>query len=723
MSKPTSRLVGKSQYLTLLATFLATSMIAGILIAGLAVPTAGAMGMAAKAGPKIFESLPAEFDLPEPSEQSVLLDRNGTEIARFWASNRIIVSLDQISKNLQNAIVAIEDRRFYEHKGIDPEGIARAAVNNLTHHSTQGASTLTQQYVKNMLLEDGIQQGNQELIDSASEQTISRKLREARYAIALEQKMSKDDILSGYLNIAPFGPNVYGAQAASLHYFSKNAADLTVAEAALMAGIVKSPNDFDPMTNPQDSQARRDVVLATMLAQKKITQEEYDEAINTNVEDMLKPDNSSQGCAGAGSAAYFCDYVLQSLYQSDALGANRGERQQALMRGGLTIKTTFDWGLQNKAMASFAEHVPVADPSGVNAVLVTRDPNTGAILAMAQNTNYGIPTEGDPTATQNSYAADTAHGGGAGFQAGSTLKPFTLLQWYAEGHSAWERTGGHSKTFTFEDWNTCDPDNAHATWTVGDLPGKGGTYTTIGATEYSVNRAFAEMASKVQLCEIFATMKKLGIHNEDGSQITAIPANIISASATPLAMAGAFSAFTTAGQYCEPMAITEILDRSGNQIGTFEPSCSQAVDATAARKVARTLDIVTSSSSYYTSRIGRPIVGKTGTTDNNDNVWFVGGTSQLVTAAWVGHGNASSQSLNNLTIGGVYFDTVYGTDLAAPLWRDYMGPALDGYDVVPIDGTSLGSPPQPKPTKTAEPTQKNDTQKSEDNAGKGGSNG
>lgn len=704
MSKSKHRNVRKGQFVTLVGTFLVASMLSGILLAGLVIPAAGAGGILAKAGPRVFETLPADFDILPPSELSVIKDINGTDIAQLYAENRIIVSLDDMSPHLRDAIVSIEDRRFYEHKGIDPEGMGRAFINNISGRAIQGASTLTQQFVKNTLLEAGIQKGDQDMIESATEQSVQRKLREARFALALEQKMSKDDILAGYLNVAPFGPNIYGAEAASRLYFSKSALDLDIPQAALLAGIVKSPNEYDPLSYPEEAEKRRNTVLQTMLAEQKITQEEYDTAVATPIADTLKPSHSRQGCAGAGTAAFFCEYVLQSLLESPALGETRLERQQKLLRGGMTINTTLDWGQQNKAVTAIQNHIPTNDPSGVNTAIVSRDPRNGYIVAMAQNTNYGVPSEDDPSATQVSYGVDKAHGGGDGFPAGSTLKPFTLLQWFKEGHTAWERVGNHSTQFFPEEWNTCAPEYNSNVWDVGDVGGKPGSFNALSATELSVNRAFAHMASKVELCGIFDGMKALGITAPDGSVIPQRPANIIAAEATPLSMAGAFGAIVQSGKLCQPMAITQILDRDGKEIAKFEPQCSQAVDATAAGKTAEVLRRTADSGSYWNTRIGRPIIAKTGTSDDSANAWLVGGTPQLITAVWTGYANNSSRPMSYQQIGGRYYGQVYGGTLAAPLWQEYMASAVEGMEVLDVEGGNLGSPPPPPaPRKTPDP--------------------
>lgn len=708
------RSVGKGQYLTLLGTFLVSSILSGVLLAGLVVPAAGVAGITVKAAPRVFDTLPTEFDILAPSEISTITTADGKVLAKFYAENRVIVAFDQISDNMKNAILAIEDKRFYEHKGIDPEGMARAAVHNLKSEGTQGGSTLTQQYVKNTLLETGLQKGDQDLIESATEQTISRKLREARYALALEQKMSKDDILLGYLNIAPFGTNVYGVEAASQLYFSHSAAELTVAESALLAGVVKSPAAYDPTHNPEEAKERRNTVLGTMLAQKKITQEEYDEAVGLEIEDMLNVSTATSGCAAAGNAAYFCDYVIASLMASEDFGKDEAERKQKLLRGGLTIRTTLNSTMQEYAYEAAIDRVPIDDPSGANTAIVSRDPKTGYILAMAQNTRYGLPSEDDTRATQTSFNVDKAHGGGDGFQGGSALKPFTLLQWFKEGHTAWERVGGHSTQFQAREWNIpCSPGHA-GNWTVGEAARREGSFSVLQATELSVNRAFAHMASQVNLCGIFEGMKALGITQPDGSMIEPYPAEIIGAGATPLTMAGAYGAFANEGVLCEPMSVISVTDRDGEISNEFEPSCHQAVDKEAAMKVTAVLRRNGDSAGYSNVRIGRPIIAKTGTTDKNDNLWLVGGTPQVITAAWAGYGHASTTSVAYQTINGVYYGALYGGTFSGPMWAQYMRNAMADYPVESFNEGNLGSPPPPPRPSPEESTDRGDHEDDDD---------
>lgn len=715
MSKSSHRKVQKKQYLTLVSAFVTTSVLSGIVAAGVVAPTAAVVGVTATTAPEVFDSLPAEFEILPPSEKSTIVTADGKVITSFYAENRIVVPLENISENLQKAIVAIEDKRFYEHKGIDPDGMARALVNNLQNRSTQGASTLTQQFVKNTLLENGLQKGDQTLVDEATEQTLTRKLKEMRYALALEQKIDKKQILAGYLNIAPFGPNVYGAEASAQRYFSHSAKELSINEAALLAGLVKSPVEYDPLQYPEAAQQRRDIVLDEMLRQKIITAEDHQAAKSTPIADILKPNLKPQGCGGAGVYAYFCDYVIQDLLRSDQLGATIDERRRNLQRGGFTIKTTIDSRLEGLAHQAVIDRVPVNFPDGINAVIVSTDPRNGHIKAMAQNTIYEPPNDTNPGATFNSLAVGREHGGQNGFVAASTLKPFTLLEFFRKGHSAWELTAGHPENFRFEEFKACGQQlPAGQVWHVGEAGPKPGTFNAIGATVNSVNRSFAHMATQLDLCDIMNGMRDLGIKQQNGEPHSAQhPSNIINAVATPLQMSTAYGAFANSGIICEPMAITEVLDRDGNPIAKFEPKCRQATDEVSARKVTTVLNRTAASPSYAGIHIGRPIIAKTGTGENSANLWVLGGTPQLITAAWVGRSVESSRTLNGVTLNGVTYNPAYGINVTAPMWRNYMVRAHEGVEVLDFKYGDIGQPPMPKPDKSKKPDDKK-SEKSDD---------
>ena len=702
MSHSHSRAVRPAQLLALLLAFLSVSSLMGVVTAGMLVPIAGPTALAAKSVPSVFNELPGDLQTVAPAEESQLLDSSGGVIAHFYDKQRVVVPSANIADVMKKAIVAIEDKRFYEHNGVDATGIARALVTNLGDSGRQGASTITQQYVRNSLAERGYLEGDADQVSAATEQTAERKLREIKYALALEKTQSKDEILTGYLNIAPFGPITYGVEAASQRYFSKSASELNYLEAALLAGLVQSPVQYDPLTHPEAAQERRDTVLATMLDQGVITQEEYDEGIATTVDSMLHPTVSSEGCSGADSSkANFCDYALSQFLEDPTFGATRTERKRLLKTQGITIRTTLDAAKQDAAYASLTKAIPVGDASGLNDALVSLDPRTGKVLAMAQNTTYGLES-GQTTAN---YSAN------GNYQVGSTIKEFTLLQWFKEGHSAYE-TVGSANTFYPNGSFKCDGRSITTEgYQVNDLAGKTGTMNVVRATGLSVNQAFVNMASRVDFCSIFQTAYDLGI-TEDGEVPSPFPANILgSVSSSPLQMASVFATIANSGQQCKPQSIESVTDRDENVLKEFTADCKEVISPDLANKTAALL--TASAGQYYTStRLGdgRPFAAKSGTTDGHANTWLTGFTPSLATSVWVGHGDNSSQEVSGVVINGVYHSEIFGeTYVGQNIWAPYMTQALAGTPVEAVSNANIGATtPQrgatPTPTPSASPT-------------------
>ena len=698
MSHSHSRAVRPAQLLALLLAFLSVSSLMGVVTAGMLVPIAGPTALAAKSVPSVFNELPGDLQTVAPAEESQLLDSSGGVIAHFYDKQRVVVPSANIADVMKKAIVAIEDKRFYEHNGVDATGIARALVTNLGDSGRQGASTITQQYVRNSLAERGYLEGDADQVSAATEQTAERKLREIKYALALEKTQSKDEILTGYLNIAPFGPITYGVEAASQRYFSKSASELNYLEAALLAGLVQSPVQYDPLTHPEAAQERRDTVLATMLDQGVITQEEYDEGIATTVDSMLHPTVSSEGCSGADSSkANFCDYALSQFLEDPTFGATRTERKRLLKTQGITIRTTLDTAKQDAAYASLTNAIPVGDASGLNDALVSLDPRTGKVLAMAQNTTYGIES-GQTTAN---YSAN------GNFQVGSTFKVFTLLQWFKEGHSAYE-TVGSANTFYPNGSFKCDGRSITTEgYQVNDLAGKTGTMNVVRATGQSVNQAFVNMASRVDFCSIFETAYNMGI-TEDGEVPSPFPANILgSVSSSPLHMASVFATIANSGQQCKPQSIESVTDRDENVLKEFAADCKEVISPDVANKTAALL--TASAGQYYTStRLGdgRPFAAKSGTTDGHANTWLTGFTPSLATSAWVGHGDNSSQEVSGVVINGVYHSEIFGeTYVGQNIWAPYMTQALAGTPVEAVSNANIGATtPQRGATPTPAPS-------------------
>ena len=696
MSHSHSRAVRPTQLFALLLAFLSVSALMGVVGAGMLVPIAGPTALVAKSAPSVFNELPGDLQTVAPAEESQILDSSGAVIAHFYDKQRIVVPSANISDVMKKAIIAIEDKRFYEHNGVDATGIARAFVTNLGDSGRQGASTITQQYVRNSLAERGYLEGDADQVSAATEQTTERKLREIKYALALEKTQSKDEILTGYLNIAPFGPITYGVEAASQRYFSKSASELNYLESALLAGLVQSPVQYDPLVHPDAAKERRNTVLAAMLEQNVITQEEYDKGIDTTIDSMLHPTVSSEGCSGAESSkAYFCDYVLAQFLEDPTFGETRTERERMLKTQGITIRTTMDPTMQNAAFSSLTHTIPVGDASGLNDALVSLDPRSGRVLAMAQNTTYGI----ESGETMSNYSAD------GNFQVGSTFKVFTLLEWFKEGHSAYE-TVGSNNTFYGNGSFKC---GGRAIYTdgyqVNDLAGKTGTMNVVRATGQSVNQAFVNMASRVDFCAIFDTAYNMGI-TEDGEVPSPFPANILgSVSSSPLQMASVFGAIANSGQQCTPQSIESVTDRDENVLKEFSADCKEVISADVANKTAALL--TASAGQYYTStRLGdgRPFAAKSGTTDGHANTWLTGFTPSVVTSAWVGHGANSSQEVGSVTINGKYYGEIYGeTFVGQNIWAPYMTQILAGRPVENVSSANIGSStsrsnPTPAPT-------------------------
>ena len=673
------------QVVSMLVVFLTLSCVGGVLSAGFAAPFVGATAALTKASAELFEELPSDFNVQPPSQISTLLASDGSEITKFYAENRIVVPLSSISVNMQNAIVAVEDQRFYQHQGVDPTGMVRALVSNNAGGSRQGASTLTQQYVRNTLIETGLKNDDHKLIRDATESTVARKLREMKFALSLEQKYSKQQILEGYLNIAAFSPSTYGVEASSLHYFNKHAKDLTVAEAALLAGTTNAPSAYDPKSQPELAKNRRDWVLAKMLEEKFITKQQYDEAVNSEIK--LNIQDSPAGCGAAGSYAYFCTYVVNEILGSENFGPNVAARRQLLTRGGLKITTTLNLERQSAADSVIQARTPIGGSDGANSTIVSIEPGTGRIQALAQNTNYED--------SQLVFAADAKHGGielpdgNVGFQPGSTFKAIILAEWLKTGHTPYQMLNASApknygpNTFTV----SCDPERAAGPWPVNNVAGtNAGMMTVRETTKQSINTGFTEMLRDLDVCEVTKLAASMGITKADGSQLDPDPSIALgSTPVPPLSMANAYATFASGGKYCKPIAIDQILDASGTSMAVPSADCTQVMDQGAADETAKTLRATSEPGGTANDAVfGRPIAGKTGTTDEAENTWFVGFTPQLSTAVWIGDATESGRSLVGRTIGGVYFPKIYGSDLAVPMWRDYMSQAVANDPALPI---------------------------------------
>ncbi|MDI5940467.1 transglycosylase domain-containing protein, partial [Micromonospora sp. DH15] len=375
-------------------------------------------------------ALPEALRTPTTPQRSYLYANDGkTLITTFYDVNRTDVPLTEIAPVMREAIVAAEDRRFYSHGGTDLRGIARALVANVTGGGTeQGGSTLTMQYVRNVLKTDPNRTAEERA--AATEQTVGRKLQEIRYATALEQRLSKDEILNRYLNIAYFGSGAYGIAAASQRYFAKSPAELTLPEAALLAGLVQSPDAYSPIDGDADAAlARRAYVLDAMAATSKITAEQATAAQAEKV--TLRPTQQPNGCTAVADGhddwGFFCDYLRQWWLTQPAFGETVAEREQALRRGGYTVVTSLDPKLQQTAQQQATAVYGYDDKRALPIAAV--QPGTGRVLAMAVNRHYSLDANPDGQANHPNTVNPLISGGGGvdGYQAGSTFKLFTML--------------------------------------------------------------------------------------------------------------------------------------------------------------------------------------------------------------------------------------------------------------------------------------------------------
>ncbi|TLM82063.1 transglycosylase domain-containing protein [Pseudarthrobacter sp. NamE5] len=716
MATRTNPLFDTATTLGKILVFLGVSAICGVLVAGLLVPAAAVSGSAASGSIEFFDTLPAELKVDPPNQTTRILAADGSEIANVYTENRTKVALDQISPFMKEAVIAVEDSRFYEHGGVDTTGILRALVST-ARGNRQGASTITQQYVNNVLNANLAAEGNEDQIKlNGVNKGVGDKLREMKLAIALEKEFSKEQILEGYLNIVFFNRDAYGVEAASKFFFSTTAKDLTLPQAALLAGLVNSPSAFDPINNPESSKQRRDLVLTLMRDQGKITQADYEAAVATPVETKVTP--ARQGCAYASTAPYFCDYVLHLLENNPAYGADLDERKRLIYGGGLTITTTLD----PNAQAAAQEQVNAsagANPDKWGAALVSVQPNSGKIISMAQNTTF-LPAEGSFDSQVN-FNVDKLDKDGndlnglGGAQPGSTMKPFTFAEWLNEGkpmntvvnsaqrvyplsfpwrHTCGKVTGGYSTAQKNQGLGTADDlQNAEPQW-YRPLSVLEGLYNSINTVTFA-------SAAQLDFCGIQKVVDSVGLHSglpsADGSEPNpkidmSLLGNLLGSTQTsPLTMASAFATFANDGKFCEAIAITSVTDQTGATLPAQSTNCRDALKPEVARGVNYALQEVLNRGSgsliqpRISTRTNFPIGAKTGTSNNNGSTWVVGHTTGLATAAWFGDPlGAQDRAGQNITVNGKYYQGIDGYMIAGPMFSNFMSRIAPAFGTDPF---------------------------------------
>jgi penicillin-binding protein 1A len=576
----------------------------------------------AVAGVMLYNNLVA--NLPDPTKPLMgtdlstrILDRNGKPITTLFADqNRTYVVLADMPKALRDAVVSTEDQRFYEHSGVDLLGIARALwVDLRAGAQVQGGSTITQQYAKQAFVGD--------------QSTLRRKLQEALLAYKIEEQYTKDKILEMYLNAIYFGHGSYGVQTAAQTYFGKPVKDLTVAECAVLAGVIKSPARYSPYLDPVAAKDRRDTVLAQMRDQGYIDAATYSAAVAT-------PITTTGLKHGSAVAPYFVEYIKQQLV--DQYG------EDAVYRGGLTVKTTLDLSMQTNAEKAVAKNLNrKTDPS---AALVAIDPATGEIRAMVGGRDFAV---------QQYNVAVQGHR-----QSGSSFKPFALVAALQDGISP-------EATFTAQSGRFSIPGGQ--TWSVAGESGFRGPTRLRVAMVHSLNPVFAQLALKIGPDRIVQAATDMGIT----TKITPVPAVALGGMAegvTPLEMASAYGTLATNGMHADPIAILQVTDKDGTVLFTADPKPKRVIDSAIAYLTTDILKGVITGGTATAASIGRPAAGKTGTTQSNADAWFIGYTPNLVASVWVGYPESQRP------MSSVHGIRVTGGSFPARIWAAFMKAAL-----------------------------------------------
>ena len=612
-----------------------------------------------------YQSLPEVGNNMRPAVSSQVFDSQGKLITTLHSDqNRLPIDINKVPKNLQNAFIAAEDNRFYDHIGVDPIGILRAVVTNLTNRGiAQGGSTITQQLAKNAFL--------------SQDQTLKRKIQEAILALELERKYSKKEILEMYMNQIYFGRGAYGIQTAAHTYFGKDVGDLTLAECAMIAGLPKSPNYYSSSVN--EATARKNVVVGQMEKYGYITPSQAEEAKKSSLDIKQKSTSNT-----TDETAYFIDYVTQEIAQKYG--------DDALYKDGLKIYTTLDTDKQHAAVQAM-RHLPEThtDDQGLTqpqGAIISIDPKTGHILAM-------VGGRGQDSFNRASMAVR---------QPGSAFKPFVYMT--AMEHDMTPDTIMEDKKVEYGGWSPHNDDNSYQ----GRMP-------LWKALALSVNTVAVQLADKVGPSNVIANAKKLGITTlvEDGSSnddnLASAALGGLTKGVTPLEMAAAYGAFANKGVYIKPTAIVKILDRNGNVLedNSSDVQKTQVMSEKMAYEMTSMLEGVITRGTGTAASIGRPAAGKTGTTDDNHDAWFIGYTPDIVTAVWIGD-DTGSQSLGE----------IYGGTVPAQIWHDYMASAVSGTSADDFDvPAGMGKAYYEEPKEAVKSDKKNDKEdKKEESASK-----
>lgn len=622
------------------------TLVAGLLAAGLALPPTLLAGTAVRDATQTFDSLSVP-QLAEIPTRSAILASDGSVIAYYYPDHiyRDPVSYGQIAPSMREAIVAIEDSRYYQHGAIDPQGTMRAVVTDLAGGQIQGGSTIAQQYVKNALLLTAADSAEQR---AAAADTIARKIRELRMAANVERELTPDQLLAAYLNAAYFDNETYGVEVAAQRYFGTTAAGLSLDQSALLAGLVENPSLYDPLTNPAAAVQRRNLVLARMAQLRYISRPEAAAAERAPLGLHYSVQSLHDGCAGAvPTAAWFCDYVIAEMRTDHAFSRAWHELNTT---GGLTIDTTMssqDQAAAQNAVTFMLPPPPSAFNPGQNAAAeVLIEPGTGRVQAIAVDRRYGTQRGQDSI----NYAVDSSAGASAGVQTGSSSKLFTLVTALGQNYPFGWKLAVKSPTVAGPYYDCRGRPTGPFPVSNAEGPGKG-TYTLYTGTTQSINVFFAELEQKVGLCNVVRTAVSMGVHRADGRSLLdgvgqpgrptyQPPADDLpsftlgSVNVSPMTMAAAYATVASGGIYCRPVAIDRISALGGRQLPVPQAGCHRVLSAGVAAAATYILEGVLTSGTAKGDGVTRggvyvPQAGKTGTANSFDFAAFGGYTPKL----------------------------------------------------------------------------------------------
>ena len=604
------------------------------------------------------------MSLPTPQTTLAYANDGKTLLARFYDENRLDVPLSAVAPIMQASIVASEDSRFYQHHGVDFKGVARDAVSN-SDGATQGASTLTMQYVRQSMIYSA---PTQEDVVAASEKTPARKVREMKLALALEKKLTKPQILERYLNIAPFGHGAWGVSAASRVYFDKDPKDLTLGQAALLAGLVQAPSEYDPLDPQKLPKAleRREHVFAQLIRSGKVTRQQAVDARQAPLGLSSKP--VSQGCQAVElpdiDPGFMCDYLYRWWSAQPAFGPDPLTRQNRLLSGGYKIITSLDVNVQRSMRTNIEAKIGDTDRRAL--MLAAVEPSTGRVLGMATNRMFSLNTTGnrpnpnpDKRGQKGTFPNTTnplIAGGGdvGGYPAGSTFKLFTMVAALEHGiplsYVIDTQAQYHSKTYKVDAGSKAACPGTQDYCPVNASKTEQGPFDMWTGYGHSVNTYFVPLEEKVGAEHAVDVAKRMGIQfRSDGDQYQASYAHgwgsftLGVSGTTPLDLISAYSTIANDGKHCTPTPVVDIHDFNGARINAGDPQCNQAIApdvAHAAADAARcpvgghggTGHCNGATAGEVAGIVGKPVIGKTGTTDTNEAATLVAMTRQVAIA-------------------------------------------------------------------------------------------